>query len=168
MLPGSEKDIPKERISRSLQWGRTAGQPRSYISLILLFFGRRNVKCPLSLGHQAQWHESSHALFSHDLAAAKSLPNLTIVWVYVCVCVRARMHAQVFSLPHTACMNQRWHHKEPEICMICERLTCVGKASGSLNKKGSCPNSQLPGTGPPAAPPSYFPGAKQVNCTASL
>lgn len=162
MLPWSAEDNPEERISRIRQWGRTAGQPRSCISLILLPFGRRNAKCPLSLSHQARWCESSHALFSHDLAVTKSLPNPASVCVCVC------MHAQVFSLAHTACMNQRWHHKEPEICMICERLTCVGKTGGSLNKKGSCPNSWLPGTQLPAAPPSCLPSAKQVNCTASL
>lgn len=116
--------------------------PRSYISLILLSFGRRNVNCPLSLGHWAQWCESSHADFAHDLAATKSLPNIAMVCVCflggrkcMCMCTCT----EVFSLPHTACMNQRWHHKDTKICMICERLLCIGKASGSLNKKSSCP-----------------------------
>ena len=47
--------------------------------------------------------------------------------VCVCVCVCTHVHTSV-SLPRTACTNPRWHHENPEICIICERLMWVGKA----------------------------------------
>lgn len=115
--------------------GKAASHPSLYLSLILISFDRRNVNCPVSSGHRTQCSESSHALFAYDIAAQNPCQILQC-FTYVCACMCA--HAQSFSLPHASFMSQRWHHKDPKICMICER-------------QGQW---QLLGTGLPTAPPS--------------
>ena len=141
----------KERISRFLQWGGAAGH-LSYVSPILLFFGRRNANCPRPFHHQSPRCENSHALRSW-LSSYKILAKSHNG---VCVCVHE--HAQVFFSLH--CLHEsKVASKKPWNLHDLWEDHVSWQGHGSLNKTCSCPNAQLPGTGPhqPLLPVSPVP-----------
>lgn len=92
-------------------------------------------------------------LSTHDLAATKSWPNLTMV----CVCVYTSMH-KCFSPLH--CLHEsKVASKKPWNLHDLWEDHVSWQGHGSLNKTCSCPNAQLPGTGPhqPLLPVSPVP-----------
>ena len=82
---------------------------------------------------------------AHDLAATKSRPNLTMV--RVCVHVHAHVCARVFF--SLACLHEsKVASKNPWNLHYLWKDHVSWQSHGSFNKTCSCPNAQLPGTGP--------------------
>lgn len=142
----------KERISRFLRWGGAAGRLSHTFpwSCFALAGEMQTVHFPSIISPRGVRTAVPSA---HDLAATKSWPNLTML----CVCVYTCMH-KCFSLLH--CLHEsKVASKKPWNLHDLWEDHVSWQGHGSLNKTCSCPNAQLPGTGPhqPLPPVSPVP-----------